>query len=129
MAGIRALVGLAFSGSIGMTLLILGCALPNFANWYPFFVSIFYVLSPIPTVLARRYQDDVGSSNACKELALFLTSGLVISAFGLPIVLAHAAVIETVAAVLVLAGNVVVFLTILGFFIAFDNEDEGYAMW
>lgn len=58
-------------------------------NWWPFFVTLFYVLSPLPTVLARRYQDDVGSSNACKELALFLTTGIVISAFGLPIVLAR----------------------------------------
>lgn len=41
-------------------------------------------------MIARRYQDDTGSSNACKELALFLTAGIVISAYGLPIVLARA---------------------------------------
>ncbi len=57
--------------------------------WWPFFVVIFYVLAPLPTIIARRYQDDVGSSNACKELALFLTAGIVISAYGLPIVLAR----------------------------------------
>lgn len=51
---------------------------------------IFYILAPLPTIIARRYQDDVGSSNACKELALFLTAGIVISAYGLPIVLARA---------------------------------------
>lgn len=58
-------------------------------NWWPFFVTLFYLLSPLPTVLARRYQDDVGSSNACKEMALFLTAGIVISAYGLPLVLAR----------------------------------------
>lgn len=107
------LVALAFSGSIGMTLVILGCALPTYdgyahlsashrslrpdplfftrdSNWWPFFVTLFYLLAPLPTILARRYQDDVGASNACKEVALFLTAGIVISAYGLPLVLAHA---------------------------------------
>ena len=52
-------------------------------------MTVFYLLAPLPTVLARRYQDDVGASNACKELALFLTAGIVVSAYGLPLVLAH----------------------------------------
>lgn len=52
-------------------------------------MTLFYILSPLPTVLARRYQDDVGSSNACKELALFITAGIVISAYGLPLILAR----------------------------------------
>ncbi|XP_074596799.1 leptin receptor gene-related protein [Brevipalpus obovatus] len=133
MAGVKALIALAFSGSIGMTLVILGCALPSYANWWPFFVVLFYILSPIPTMLARRYQDDMGSSNFCKEMALFLTAGIVVSAFGLPVVLAHAPpnqpVIQIGACILTLLGNVVTFLTILGFFIAFDNDDEGYSHW
>jgi len=125
------LVALAFSGSIGMTLVILGCALPGYGKWWPFFVTLFYLLAPLPTVVARRYQDDVGASNACKELALFLTAGIVISAYGLPFVLAHAnETISWSSAILTICGNCVVFPTILGFFIAFDNEDDsGYSMW
>jgi len=130
MAGIKALVLLAFFGSVGMTLVVLGCALPNFGpNWWPFFVLIFYLLAPLPTLIARRFQDDIGSSNACKELALFLTAGIVISAYGLPIVLARATAVQFTACLLILFGNTVVFLTILGFFIAFDNDDDGYSMW
>lgn len=53
------------------------------------FVLIFYVLSPIPTFISRRLSDDDSSSNACRELAYFLTTGIVVSAFGLPIVLAR----------------------------------------
>lgn len=129
-----ALVALAFSGSVGMTLLVLGCALPQPSNWYPFFVVMFYVLSPLPTLIARRYKEDVASSSAAQELAYFITTGIVISAFGLPLVLARSpaaphAVIQWSACGLVLAGNVVVFITILGFFLAFDNDEVDYNMW
>merc|ERR1712114_145831 len=92
MAGVKALVALAFSGSIGLLFLFLACALPQFNNWYPFTVVVFYLLSPIPTFIAKRYADDSLSSNPCRELAWFLTTGIVISAFALPIVLARAPV-------------------------------------
>ena len=38
-------------------------------------------------------------------------------------------VIKGGACVLTLFGNLVTFLTILGFFILFDSDDEGYNMW
>ena len=54
------------------------------------FVLIFYFLSPLPTVISRRMSDSLDTaSSACVELAIFLTSGIVISAIGLPLVLAH----------------------------------------
>ena len=62
-----------------------------FSNWYPFTVVIFYLLSPIPTLIAKRHSED-SASNPCRELAWFLTTGIVISAFALPIVLARAPV-------------------------------------
>ena len=52
---------------------------------------VFYFLSPIPNLLARRHSDD-SASNPCRELALFITTGIVVSAFALPIVLARAPV-------------------------------------
>merc|ERR1712066_313348 len=91
MAGVKALVGLAFTGSIGLMFLFLACALPQFDNWYPFTVIIFYLLCPIPSMLARRHSEDA-ASNPCRELAYFITTGIVISAFALPIVLARAEV-------------------------------------
>ncbi|XP_065331891.1 leptin receptor gene-related protein [Cloeon dipterum] len=115
-----------------MTLVILGCALPQFSNWFPLLVLIFYCLAPIPTLIGRRYNDS-GSNNSCMEMAIFLTMGIVVSAFALPIVLARSPVgaptIEWGACYLVLSGNVVVYLTMLGFFITFDNEDLDYSMW
>merc|ERR1711953_922039 len=88
-------------------------------------------------MLARRHSED-SASNPCRELAYFVTTGIVISAFALPIVLSRAPVtvtpttpptdttITTTTAVItggacgfVLTANAIMFLTILGFFIAF----------
>jgi hypothetical protein len=53
-------------------------------------VTIFYMIAPIPMLLSRRYNSSgMGPSNPCQELAVFLTTGIVISAFALPIVLAR----------------------------------------
>ncbi|XP_071372482.1 leptin receptor gene-related protein [Centroberyx affinis] len=125
MAGVKALVSLSFSGALGLTFLMLGCALEQFGVYWPLFVLIFYVLSPIPTFIARRLSDDTDStSNACRELAYFFTTGIVVSAFGLPIVLARKQLILWGACGLVMAGNAVIFLTILGFFIVFGGGDD-----
>ncbi|XP_022240029.1 leptin receptor gene-related protein-like isoform X2 [Limulus polyphemus] len=127
------LIALAFLGSVGMTFLVLACALPQFNNWWPLFVIVFYILAPFPTIISRRFNDDMGSSNACKELCIFITTGIVISSFGLPILLARSPreqpVIEWGACGLILSGNIVVFLTILGVFMVFDNDEVDYSMW
>uniref|UniRef100_A0A674DNX0 Leptin receptor gene-related protein n=1 Tax=Salmo trutta TaxID=8032 RepID=A0A674DNX0_SALTR len=97
------LVGLSFSGAIGLTFLLLGCALEQ------------YGLS----------DDSDAASNACRELACFFTTGIVVSAFGLPIILARVALVSPWGACgLVMAGNAVIFLTILGFFLVFGGGDD-----
>lgn len=56
---------------------------------------IFYVLSPIPTMIARRHSDGTGGTNStCMETAIFLTMGLLVSSFALPMVLAHAGAVS-----------------------------------
>ncbi|XP_066538077.1 leptin receptor gene-related protein [Hoplias malabaricus] len=125
MAGIKALVALSFSGALGLTFLLLGCALEQFGVYWPLFVLIFYIMSPLPHFLATRCGDDGDSStNACRELAHFLTTGIVISAFGLPVILARTQVIQWGACGLVMAGNAVIFFTILGFFLVFGGGDD-----
>ncbi|XP_076440511.1 leptin receptor overlapping transcript-like 1 isoform X2 [Babylonia areolata] len=94
------------------------------------FVLFFYVLSPVPTLIARRLSESYDSaSSACVELCIFLTTGIVVSSIGLPIVLAHTSVIQWGACGLVLSGNVVVFLTILGYFYVFGSDDFDYSPW
>lgn len=95
---------------------------------------LFYILSPLPTLIARRYTESSGSSStAAYELAIFITMGFVVSSFALPIVLARSPenepVIKWGACYLTLAGNVVVYATLLGFFMTFDAEDTDYSMW
>ena len=127
MAGIRALIGLAF---LGITFLVLGCALPQYNNWWPMFVLFFYILSPVPSIISRRLANSLDSaSSACAELCIFLTTGIVISSLGLPLVLAHTSVIQWGACALVLCGNIVVFLTILGYFHVFGSDDFDYSAW
>uniref|UniRef100_A0A9L0RAV8 Leptin receptor gene-related protein n=1 Tax=Equus caballus TaxID=9796 RepID=A0A9L0RAV8_HORSE len=95
MAGVKALVALSFSGAIGLTFLMLGCALEDYGVYWPLFVLIFYVISPIPHFIAKRATDDSdAASSACRELAYFFTTGIVVSAFGLPIILARVAVVS-----------------------------------
>jgi len=146
MAYLKSLIGLAFTGSIGLLFLFLACALPQYNNWYPFSVVVFYLLSPIPSLISQRYTDVTGESNQHRELAWFLTTGIVISAFALPIVLHRAPVSPTNianstdpnppvegiisggACGLVLTANAVMFLTIFGFFLAFGEDEYQYSV-
>ncbi|XP_078043625.1 vacuolar protein sorting-associated protein 55 homolog isoform X2 [Augochlora pura] len=73
-----------------MTLVILGCALPIYNVWWPFFVVLFYVLALVPTTIARRCtQYNTNGTNPCLELAVFITMGILVSSFALPIVLSR----------------------------------------
>uniref|UniRef100_A0A8V1A3M0 Leptin receptor gene-related protein n=1 Tax=Gallus gallus TaxID=9031 RepID=A0A8V1A3M0_CHICK len=93
--------------------------------YWPMFVLIFYFICPIPHFIARRVSDDSdAASSACRELAYFFTTGIVVSAFGFPIILARVEAIKWGACGLVLAGNAVIFLTILGFFLVFGRGDD-----
>lgn len=79
--------------------------------------------------MARRYSDSSGSSNSCLEAAIFITVGIIVSSFAFPIVLARVQTIMWGACYLTLAGNVVSYLTLIGFFLTFDQDDSDYNMW
>lgn len=50
---------------------------------------IFYFASPVPMMIARKFADSMETSGVLVETMLFITSGIVISAYALPIVLAR----------------------------------------
>ncbi|CRL04568.1 CLUMA_CG017637, isoform A [Clunio marinus] len=78
--------------------------------------------SPLPTMISKRQNYD---NSSCLELSIFVTVGIILSSFALPIVLCLAGTIATGACVLNILGNVVVYLTLFGFFLAFQ-EDHGW---
>lgn len=71
-----------------MTLLILACTLHQ-QNWWPAIITIFYLVVPFPILISRQFSNDGFSSqsNPAKEWAHFLTTGIIISALALPIVM------------------------------------------
>ena len=92
-------------------------------------------MAPIPFTIARRCSSDsYGDSynGRCFELSLFLTSIIVISAYALPIVLAHAPlhapIIKWGSASFIFAGNTVIFLTI-GIFMRLLISEDTYSSW
>ncbi|SPP74504.1 leptin receptor gene-related protein [Drosophila guanche] len=109
-----ALIICAFLTCLGMTFLILACAVPTPKIFYPFFVLLFYALSVLPVFIAKR-TTPVNETNPKTEFALFLTAGMVLSAFALPIVLAHSAVITWTACTLTLISNIINYVTIFGY--------------
>ncbi|KAF1766236.1 hypothetical protein GCK72_006192 [Caenorhabditis remanei] len=125
MGGVRSVAALAFAGVVGLTFLVLGCALPMYGTWSPMFVIAFYILSPVPLLIARRFQEDMTGTNACIELALFITTGIVISAFALPVVLAHAGTIKHGACFLINTGSTIMFGTIIAYFYLHRDDDSG----
>jgi hypothetical protein len=79
------LIGMALTGTLGMLLLFLACALPFFSVWWPMFVVVFYLLSPMPLALIRllknrEWMDE--ENHVAVEVAYFVSACIVVSAFG-----------------------------------------------
>ncbi|KAM8999775.1 leptin receptor gene-related protein [Sarcophilus harrisii] len=124
-AAVLAILVLSFSAVIGLILLVSGCALQADGTYWSLLVLIFYVLCPIPFFIVKRLLDDLdASTSACQELAYFFTTGIVVSAFALPIVLARVSLIKWGACGLMLAGNVVIFITFQAAFFVFGRGDD-----
>uniref|UniRef100_A0A7E4VWG4 MARVEL domain-containing protein n=1 Tax=Panagrellus redivivus TaxID=6233 RepID=A0A7E4VWG4_PANRE len=119
-----ALIGLALAGVVGLTLLLVGCALPEYGSWWPLFVVFFYILAPIPTAIARRFNYDAPTTTPCMEFAIFATTGIVVSAFALPAVLAHAGTIRWGACFFTNTASTIFFLAIVAYY--YMNHEDGW---
>ncbi|XP_018493632.1 leptin receptor gene-related protein isoform X1 [Galendromus occidentalis] len=116
-----------------MTMLILACALPSYGTWYPFINVVFYMLALPLILIVRNSRDAMSSVSTRQEVSLFLTAVLLVSAFALPVILARVPedpkLIQWSACGLTLLANVVVFGTIIGFFVSFSGSDSDYSTW
>ena len=100
------------------------------SKYWPLFLLFFYILSPIPYCISRRVVDDTDSaSNACKELAIFLTTGIVISAFGLPIVFARAEVVSHWSLSVRFTGMTKIVVSVLMFLVLTDLQLNSLPVW
>jgi len=127
MSGLKAVVGLSFASVIGLTLLVLGCALPAFGSWWPLFVLAFYILAPFPLFFARNcYGVDPHTPSPCTEFAYFITTAIVLSAFAFPFVLAHAGAIKWGAFALTSLASSCMLSTIFFGMLTNFSHDDGY---
>ncbi|KAJ1949535.1 vacuolar protein sorting 55, partial [Linderina pennispora] len=109
----------------GFLLSILSCAL--YGNWWPLAVVFTYALAPLPNAVFGRYVSsdplaDVSSSVA--DVGRFLTSILVVSGFGFPIVLAHSGIITSMAMYMSIVGGLLVYGTIIVYSSLFRAQQE-----
>eukprot|EP00818_Percolomonas_sp_WS_P010167 CAMPEP_0117449024 /NCGR_PEP_ID=MMETSP0759-20121206/7718_1 /TAXON_ID=63605 /ORGANISM="Percolomonas cosmopolitus, Strain WS" /LENGTH=149 /DNA_ID=CAMNT_0005241459 /DNA_START=73 /DNA_END=522 /DNA_ORIENTATION=+ len=117
------LICCAFGLSLGMILLILGCALWN--NWWALFAICLYLFAPIPDLLAKILSGVRGSSidelfvdkpsvSLGEHMGAFFTAVLATLAIGLICILLHANVIPWQTFLFQLAGGLIIGVTIVG---------------
>ena len=90
----------------------------------------------MPILISRRCVTDSYMSDSfsgrCVELAAFLTAIIVVSAYGLPVVMAHAPLaaplIKWSSAAFIFAGNTIIFITI-GIFVKLALSEDNYGGW
>ncbi|KAF8758624.1 Vacuolar protein sorting 55 [Rhizoctonia solani] len=127
-AGLKTVILLAFVLAVGFLLIILSCALWN--NWLPLLVGTATIrLAPLPNAIFSHCGSedftDYDGNNAAVDIGRFLTSIIVITAFALPLVLAHADVIKPTACGMAIVGGALVYGTILSYTAVFKTgEDE-----
>uniref|UniRef100_A0A915CPS6 Leptin receptor overlapping transcript-like 1 n=1 Tax=Ditylenchus dipsaci TaxID=166011 RepID=A0A915CPS6_9BILA len=125
MGGVKTVLTLSLASVTGLTLLVLGCALPHFDSWWPMFVIVFYLIAPMPIAIAKHFQ--YGSNGTS---AIFCTTGIVLSAFALPFVLAHAGIMSYGAYCFVFLANIILFSSVFGMYKYFKGDyDDSSSFW
>ena len=91
------------------------------------YVVIFYLMAPFPLgivrcLINREFLEEGGK--VALEIAYFVSACIVISGFGLPLVLAHSGVIPILSGVIACIGNLFMFGTVYSYFIFFRSDGE-----
>uniref|UniRef100_A0A0K0DZH7 Leptin receptor gene-related protein n=1 Tax=Strongyloides stercoralis TaxID=6248 RepID=A0A0K0DZH7_STRER len=126
MTTVKTVAGIAFALCTGLTLLVLACTITQLTSWLPMFVIIFYILSPIPIHTAKAFGGDFDTGNPIVDFAIFITTGIIISAFGLPAVLAHVGAIHFNAWIMTAFANIIIFSTIVSYFYYTEKDTMAF---
>ena len=125
-AGLKTIIALSFVLAVGFLLVILSCAL--WKAYYPLLVVATYVLAPVPNWICSHCanpDDFVESSGAAVlDLGRFCTGFMVVMGLALPVMLAHAGIIEVPAMVMSVIGGLLIYGTIISFAMFFQEEQE-----
>lgn len=115
---------LSIISTIGISFLLLGCLLPS--SYSPLFILLFYVFLPVPLMIATVCNRN-GENTGVTELAIFITAVLLVSTFGLPVVIYTKDFIKTQTLVFSLIGNLVLICTgIVYVFLFHRDRNEFY---
>ena len=121
---------LAFIFSVAIFLHILACALYN--NWWPSLILVSYLVAPLPLCLyarAARSESlfDSGGGKAAQHWAEFTSTSILTLVVGIPFILWHVGVVEGGAALMDLAGFLLVCAT-AGLAALFARAEYGVAL-
>ncbi|KAL2891074.1 Vacuolar protein sorting-associated protein 55 [Ceratocystis lukuohia] len=126
MAGIKTIIALSFVLALGFLLVILSCAL--FKEYYPLLVVATYVVAPLPNWIcgqcASRDAFADNEASAVPDVGRFLTGFLVVMGVVLPMILAHAALIQVEAMIMSIVGGLLIYGTIISFGMFFAEEQD-----
>lgn len=123
------IVGVGFLGSLALTFIILGCVLSG--TWWTLLIFLFYGFTPLPLLFVRNndYDSLDGDINKSLDVAVFFVTGMVVSTFAFPLLLARSPVdnpsIDATNAVLTELATILFYATAGLFFVAASDEDEG----
>jgi len=126
------LIGLGFLLACGLVMNILACTLKfkdddegSRSSAWPIISVVCYFLAPIPNLLVKKDDDPFSeNSSGLRHVAMFVTGALIVSGFGVPLVLAHAETIDERSMALALAGGLVVYGTMIAYLHFFLKKDE-----
>ncbi|CAF1123202.1 unnamed protein product [Rotaria sordida] len=101
----------------------MSCILPN--SYWPLLILVFYIFLPIPLVITtscNQYDDNTGPN----ELAIFITAVLLVSTFGLLIVIYFKGYIHGLGLSFALTGNITFIGSIIIYALLFHRKTNEF---
>jgi hypothetical protein len=94
--------------------------------------ALTFVLAPLPNALFAHctpddlISSDYDASSPAVDLGRFITSCIVVTGFGLPLILQHAEIIKPAASYMSIVGGACVYGTILAYSSVFKQDSEEF---